>query len=377
MDVWQGKKAGTPEEARIMKAFEAANIHPVGLLHTGEYEMTQLRTFWDSYLRGSFKNELQHTIDTIKKGGWEGTKEALTFMPSQVARLMQTIAQPLFQYVIPRMKLTSMVRDMEQYLYHNPHATPEQLQRVAAKISDHIDNAMGEAVRDNLGMNKTIADAGYLTLRSFAWTVLGPGRGVTGGALSMGRGLAEGVLKRDLGKTEWRISPKSANYDPRIGYSLAFPLTVAMIGGTLTFLRTGKPPNDWRDFLMPLTGGTVKGFGGKQVPERERIPGYQKDFLGYAFHPGLESIRQTGRALAADDRTGDEPGLAQPADRAAESHHGRTIEISSWSWPQKVHADRCPANAAGPAERHQDHRTRTIVGLRSSRQNLCGPEGSG
>ena len=67
MDVWQGKKAGTLDEQKIMKAFETANIHPVGLLHTGEYEMTQLRTFWDSYMRGSFKNELQHTLDTIKK----------------------------------------------------------------------------------------------------------------------------------------------------------------------------------------------------------------------------------------------------------------------------------------------------------------------
>ena len=220
---------------------------------------------------------------------------------------MQTIAQPLFQYAIPRMKLTSMVRDMQQYIYHNPHATDVELQRIAAKISDHTDNAMGEAVRDNLGMNKALADAGYLALRSFAWTVLGPGRGVTGGALSMGRGLAEGAIKRDLSKTEWRISPKSANYDPRIGYSLAFPLTVAMIGGMLTFLRTGKPPQDWTDYFLPLTGGWVRGFGGKKVPEHVRTPGYQKDFIGYHVPSRSGVIRQTGRAVAVDGRTGDEP----------------------------------------------------------------------
>jgi hypothetical protein len=275
VDVWQGKKQGTAQEMQIMEALEAANIHPVGLLHTGEFEMTQLRTYWDSYWRGAFPREFRETLDKIKAGGWGGSKEALALVPNQVARLMQTIAQPLFQYAIPRLKLSSMVKDMEQFLYHNPNTSKADLARMANRISNSIDSRFGEAVRDNLGMNKAMSDAGYLGLRSFAWTVLGPFREIAGGYQSLGKGLAKG---------EWRLSPKSAAYDPRIGYALAFPFTIGLVGSLINYARSGQFPQDWRDFFLPKTGGEVKS-GGQDVPERMRIPGYHKDFIGYYFHP--------------------------------------------------------------------------------------------
>jgi hypothetical protein len=272
MDIYQGKKTGTAQEMRIMDALAKANIHPVGLLHTGEYEMTHLNDLWTSYWRGDFPREMQAIADKIKGGGWEGTKEALMFTPNMVARAMQTIGKPLFQYVIPRLKMTAMVRDMEQYLHYNPAATDADLQRAAYRISNSIDNRFGEAVRDNLGMNKYITDVGYTTLRSFAWTVLGPFREIAGGYMSLGKGLAKG---------EWRISPKSLHYDPRIAYSVAFPFTIAFIGGLINYMRTGQWPQDWRDYYFPRTGGTVRS-GGADVPERMRIPGYHKDFFGFA-----------------------------------------------------------------------------------------------
>jgi hypothetical protein len=52
------------------------------------------------------------------------------------------------------LKLSSMVKDMGQFLYHNPNASKEDLARMANRISNSIDNRFGEAVRDNLGMNK-------------------------------------------------------------------------------------------------------------------------------------------------------------------------------------------------------------------------------
>src|SRR5262245_21631143 len=143
------------------------------------------------------------------------------------------------------------------------------------RFSNSIYNRFGEAVRDNLGMNKAMADAGYLAMRSFAWTVLGPFREILGGYQSLGKGLVKG---------EWRLSPASKAYDPRIGYALAFPFTIGLIGGLINYVRSGEFPQDWRDFFLPKTGGTVRS-GGKDVPERMRIPGYHKDFIGYYFHP--------------------------------------------------------------------------------------------
>jgi hypothetical protein len=102
--------------------------------------------------------------------------------------------------------------------------------------------------------------------------VLGPFREIAGGYASLGKGLAQG---------EWRVSPKSHHYDPRIAYALAFPITIGFIGGLVNYLRTGQWPQDWRDLYFPRTGGAVRSGGGN-VPERMRIPGYHKDFFGYA-----------------------------------------------------------------------------------------------
>jgi hypothetical protein len=90
---------------------------------------------------------------------------------------------------------------------------------------------MGEAVRDNLGMNRTLEQAAFIGMRSFTWTVLGPFKEILGGYKALAQGLMNGEIP---------ISMKSDAYDPRIGYAIMFPMTVAMIGSTLNYLMTAQ-----------------------------------------------------------------------------------------------------------------------------------------
>jgi hypothetical protein len=69
-----------------------------------------------------------------------------------------------------------------------------------------------------------------------------PGRRA-GGYQSLGKGLAKG---------EWRLSPASKAYDPRIGYALAFPFTVGLVGSLINYVRSGQFPEDWRDSICRL-----------------------------------------------------------------------------------------------------------------------------
>jgi hypothetical protein len=126
-------------------------------------------------------------------------------------------------------------------------------------------------------MNRALEQAAFIGMRSFTWTVLGPSKEILGGYKALAQGLMNGKVP---------ISMKSDAYDPRIGYAIMFPMTVAMMGSLVNYLMTGEWPKDWKDAFVPRTGGLVPGVGGKgQVEERVRIPGYHKDFIGYWYNP--------------------------------------------------------------------------------------------
>lgn len=270
--VYRGLKTGTAVQERLMQAFEKANIQPGNLAATREYDMSKLGNLWDAKKRGSLPNEIDNMLKEIKDSyGLKAPGHAI----DMTRRAMQTLSKPLFEHYIPELKLGAMMKDLESWLHANPKATDEQLAHAARKISDSIDNRMGEMVGDNLFMNKTIKDAGYLTLRSFAFTVGGPFREIMGGFGALGRGALQGKNV---------LSPTSEHFDPRTAYALAFVPTIAAISAIYQFLRTGEGPSDPRDIVTPKTGGTVKSVG-QQVPERILVPGYHKDFLGYFVNP--------------------------------------------------------------------------------------------
>ena len=282
--VYRGTAEGTPIQQRILDVLTGANIQPGRpTLRAGEfphmrdtmaeYDMSKLGNLWDAGKRGSLMNEFNAQLKQISDS--YGLKLPQVLLDN-VRRAVQTISKPLFEHYIPELKLGTMMKDMEAWLHHNPNATDGEILTYARRVSDSVDNRMGEMNMNNLFMAKWAKDLGMLGLRSFGFTVGGPMREIGAGIGAVPKRLVQG---KGLG-----LSLKGGETDPRTAYALAFLPTVAAISAAYQYMRTGKPPEDIRDLVTPKTGGTVTSLR-QQVPERILVPGYHKDFLGYFVNP--------------------------------------------------------------------------------------------
>ena len=284
-DVYLGNvKDATPQEQAIVQAMKDANFKPINAKHTLDYDMSKADDFVRSWSRGALGNEFAAEYKNII--GDKDWKAGMTFAPRMMGRAMQTIAKPLFEYYIPRMKTAAFAENVKAWMEANPDYKPEDLREAAIKIGKSIDNRMGEMAHDNMMMNRSLRDGASIALRSFSFTIGGVFREIGGGAQSLARGALKG---------ENRLSMSSKNYDPRSAYALAFPAAVASMSMLYQFLKTGKGPESWQDLIWPQTGGKQPGVGkGRTVPERALLPGYHKDIAAYIAHP----TREAGNKLA-------------------------------------------------------------------------------
>ena len=111
---------------------------------------------------------------------------------------METVAQPIFEKYIPRIKNGAFYDTMHDWLEANPNAPHEAQVAMARRIWDSIDNRFGEMVQDNIFWNKTLKQTAQLGMRSYSWN-LGTVREIGGGAIS-------------AVKDPSRLSMKSPNY---------------------------------------------------------------------------------------------------------------------------------------------------------------------
>ncbi|HEY3638388.1 MAG TPA: hypothetical protein VGK90_09565, partial [Rhizomicrobium sp.] len=186
-------------------------------------------------------------------------------------RVLDTVAAPLFDEYIPRLKNGAMMSQLSDWLHANPGATAEQKLSAARKIVDSIDNRFGEMVHDNIFWEKTWKEGLMAGMLSYSWN-LGTAREVGGGLLEvpravMGRGKTLN-LKGDINE----LSFKGA-------YAIALPIVWGAFAATYQYLKTGKQPADLRDVVNPQTGGVDPKTG---QPERLATFGYMKDIVeGY------------------------------------------------------------------------------------------------
>jgi hypothetical protein len=139
---------------------------------------------------------------------------------------------------------------------------------MAKRIWDSVDNRFGEVVQDNIFWHTMMKQTAQLAMRSYSWNL--------GTIREIGGGVKGAVTKpKSLGL-------KGTDYDPKTGYVVALPITVAVVNGMYQYAMTGKMPESVDDLVAPRTGGQVPGLGGRgQVEERAQLPGYQKDVFGW------------------------------------------------------------------------------------------------
>lgn len=252
--VYLGRTPGAPDYRKIVDLGTKAGMRAVGKRHAPDYRFSAMGSFWTAFKRGALKQEMQQSLASIT-GPLSAAREA----GRVIGRTMETVAQPIFEKYIPKLKNGAFYDAMHDWLQANPTATYDTQVKQARLIWDSIDNRFGEMVQDNIFWNKTLKQAATLAMRSYSWN-LGTVREIGGGI-------------RDIARGEW--TPKAA-------YVVALPMVVGTMNAVYQYIKSGKSPESVDDLVAGRSGGTQPGFAGRgTVPERVMMPGYQKDVLGW------------------------------------------------------------------------------------------------
>ena len=158
---------------------------------------------------------------------------------------------------------------LEQRRASNTLTEKDELRRVAAKVWDSVDNRMGQLVYDNLFWNKTVKDLSMASVRAVGWdlgTIRELGGGMTDTAAFLKDTMTPGA---------------KARFTHRMAYTISLPILTGMLGAMYQYLRTGKGPEELRDYFFPKTG--AKDPQGRDI--RMNLPTYMKDVYHYAHDP--------------------------------------------------------------------------------------------
>ena len=195
---------------------------------------------------------------------------------------------------------------MERWHAANPQASEAEIAAQARKITDSVDNRMGELLQDNLFWHKWIKEIGQFSMTSVGFT-LGTARELAGGVKDIpasAKGLATGK----------GISPRTA-------YALALGLYVPMRNAIYQYVKTGQPPQDAQDLAHPRTGGTTP----EGEPERAGLLFNVKDVYGYfdiPRGPGQEmSAKQSQPMQMIEDYASGKDYRGLPLFKPADAPH--------------------------------------------------------
>jgi hypothetical protein len=274
-DVYLGKSEGTPEARQIADLLEAGGGRAKGFRHSPDYEFSGAGSYWTAFKRGALKSQL---IGDAKDIAGHPVSGPLAVGARHIGRIMDTVAQPIFEKYIPAIKNGAFYENMSAWLQQNPAAPREQQVRAARQILDSIDNRFGEMVQDNVFWNKALKQVAMLALRSWSWTVGGSFREIGAGVRDTLRAPFKSVNAENIG-------PNDKRWTQKMDYIIALPVVYGGLSAVYQYLKTGKPPEEMRDLLAPRTGGVDANSG---EPERLLIPGYMKDVYGFIEHPWQE-----------------------------------------------------------------------------------------
>lgn len=186
-------------------------------------------------------------------------------IPLTIAELS---SKPILEYIVPRQKLGVFSDMMKMEMENNPNMTHGQVREIAQKAWDSVDNRMGQLVYDNLFWNRTFKDLLMASVRSVGWN-LGTIRELAGGAADYVKAASQAT------------QGKKPEFSYRMAYFAALPIVTGILGAMIQYLRTGKGPQEAKDYWYPRTGGTDANGSTARIS----LPSYMKDLYHYTQAP--------------------------------------------------------------------------------------------
>lgn len=261
IEAYLGRSDLSPELQQALDL--AVKNNTINIRQQDYWKAGPAKDYVDAFRNGTISREVKEAGQAIKEKPITGTAKVIA---NELGRTMDTISKPLFDYYIPRIKISANIAELHDWLQSHPDASPEEQDRAAQDIGNSIDNRFGEMMRDNLFWHQLTRQTLQTTLLSYSW--------VAGGARML-KGIPDAGLAI-IGKKELSANAR---------YLFGAAATYAVINGVRTYIGTGKAPDDWKDFIYPRTGGVTP----QSKPERELLPGHIGQFTNY-LHNGLGEL---------------------------------------------------------------------------------------
>lgn len=224
------------------------------------------KTAIEIMIRGGYRPKMAKEFrpgkwEIFKKALWEkdNLKAAVEFFPA----IVDTIAKPLMDWYVPRLKMMRYLRNAEDYLKSHPDASRTEQDKALQQLASNMGNRFGQMIYENLLWNRYIRDIGIACSLSLGWN-LGTIRDFGGAAIDTVK-LAKAMA---TGKGKAEITDKMV-------WVPAYTATIGLIGALTNLAMTGEWPKELLDYFYPRTG-RINPDGSA---ERRIIPAMIKEFF--------------------------------------------------------------------------------------------------
>ena len=254
----------------------------------------------DMFIRGGGRvgMDRQYSVPFIKMftEGWRESLTSFGGIPKGISTapfaLVELLSKPIMETYVPVMKLGTMAQLFHDEMACMPaDATQAEIDRVARKVVDHVEDRMGQMTYDNLHWNQFTKQTMMLALRAVGWDVgswrmiLGAGADTLGMAPRAAQAIAASLSGPEA-KQQWQEERtkrdrqagnfgKSSWMTYNIAQTWAVMAVVSLMGGLTTWMLTGQPPKDAKDLIYPRTGRKDK-YG---KDERVQFASYAKEVI--------------------------------------------------------------------------------------------------
>lgn len=197
---------------------------------------------------------------------WEGIKRTPLAASEATSRW-------LMRYYVPRLKMGVFAR-MANEKYEamlKDGASANEIASAISRISDSVDNRLGQVIYDNRFIHRIGKDLAQLTVRSVGWNWGTIGE-LGGGIKDIG---VEGIKA---------LRGQKAELTHRAAYVMGMTMVTGAMGAAMNWAMSGLLPKKPIDYFFPQTGN----LDAQGNPERVSLPTYMKDVFSYN-----ESISRT------------------------------------------------------------------------------------
>lgn len=291
-DVIQGNKiidyaktgVGAPRIANMYNAMIASGAR---FGRSEAYQSSAAGSFWNS-IKGSMAPEtglqtfpqevgaMLRNAPPVMLGNVQVAPGYMRAMAQMIPRVLDTLSDPIMGKLVPMMKAGALSRMLQEEMAAHPGMGVDDIREFGGRMSDIIDNRIGEVVQDNLFWPTIAHNINNVVFLAPQWFL---------GKLRLLTGAAEDAIQGGFIKGPGGTRELSDNISYLIGGIAATVFTGAVYG----YLKgTWKP--DWtvRDYIAPPTGGTDKQGG----PERIMLPSMWRDVYGWEQNPKEELMNK-------------------------------------------------------------------------------------